>query len=155
MMDITGQASFNDYYRAQKNHALKRNLLITLCLAAIAIYVAVITGEYLFSGFIFIYLAIRPFYMKSRCKKTWEKTPSAHEGEKTYELDEEGFHLNDDANNPSVTHWDKFLKWRESKDTFFLYLSPHMFIFLPKRFIHPDDHDGIRNLLKTKIEPAA
>jgi hypothetical protein len=153
MIEITIQTNFEDYYKAQKNHSLKRSLLITLTLAAISIYIAAVTGEYLFSGLVFAYLAIRPFFMRTRIKRTWEKTPSAHKGSKNYGLDEIGFHSTDDAGNPSVAHWDKFLKWRESKDTFFLYLSPHMYFFLPKKFIQPENHEQVRIILKSKIEP--
>jgi hypothetical protein len=50
-------------------------------------------------------------------------------------------------------HWDRFLKFRESKDTFFLFLAPNMFFFLPKRFISMRDQEGIRSLLQAKLNP--
>lgn len=154
MITVTGKATFEDYLRAQRNHARKRDTAIIISLAAIAIFVAAVGRNYVFSAIVLVYLAIRPLYMRNRTKRSWERTPSAHQGEKSYGLDEAGFHVTDDEGNPSVTHWDKFLKWRESKHTFFLYLSPHMFLFFPKRMVLADDQERIRHLLMEKIEPA-
>jgi hypothetical protein len=153
MITVTGKATFDDYLRAQRDHSRKRDLTIIISLAVIAVFVVAVSRNYVFPAIVLGYLAIRPFYMRSRSKRFWDQTPSAHQGEKSYGLDETGFHATDDEGNPSVTHWDKFLKWRESEHTFFLYLSPHMFLFFPKRLVATEDCARIRQLLKEGIEP--
>ena len=143
--------TFDDYVRAQRNHARKRNVTIVLLLAAFAVFVAVATWNYIFPVFVLTYLAVREFLMRARSKRLWQQTPALHQGQKTFGLDTSGFHGEDDEGHPTVVHWDKFLKYRESKDTFFLYLSPHMFLYLPKRLIAIEDQARIGQLLKENI----
>lgn len=154
MITITGHATFGDYLRAQRNHSRKRDAAIIIILAVIALLVATVSRNYVFPAIVLVYLAFRPLYVWSRCKRSWERTPSAHRGGKTYGFDETGFHTTDDEGHPSVTHWDKFLQWRESKHTFFLHLSPHLFLYFPKRMVSPTDQERLRDLLKERIKPA-
>ncbi len=153
MITVTGQPTFDDYLRAQRHHGRSRALLIAGILGALAILVWLTSRSIIFPAFVVLYvILLRPLYMRVRLRRHWQQTPSAHQGQKTYGLGETGFRTEDDEGHPSVTHWDKFLKFRESKHTFFLYLSPNMYLFLPKRFIGPENQERIRQLLKESIE---
>jgi hypothetical protein len=154
MITITGGATFDDYLRALRKHSRKRDLTIIISLAVMAVIVGAVSRNYVFPAIAFGYIVIRPFYMRYRSRRFWEQTPSAHLVDKAYGLDEIGFHATDDEGLPSVTHWDKFLKWRESRHTFFLYLSPNLFLFFPKRLMAAEDQDRVRNLLREKIKPS-
>ncbi len=152
MITVTGQVTLDDYIRAQLNHSRKYNITFIVLFAIFAMLVALIGKDYIFPGFIFAYLAIRPFYMRARCKRFWKRTPSIQNGSQTWGFDDSGFHTEDDEGNPNITHWDKFIKWRESKDTLFLYLSPRLFVFLPKRFAGVEYQNQIKQLLMEKIK---
>ncbi len=152
MITITGQPGLKDYLRARRCHALRRTLAIVSLLVIAAVVLALITGDYLVPGLIVVYaLVLRPIYMRTYLRRNWQQTPSAHRGEKTYSMNAAGFHAEDDEGNPVVTHWDQFIKFRESRDTFLLYLSPGRYLFLPKRFIDPSQQAEIRQLLKERI----
>ena len=151
MIMIKGQEILDDYVKAQKFHARKRDFIFITSILAISILLAVGSGEYIVPGILLLYLIIRPFYMRIRYTRTWEKTPSFHKSLETYGFDDNGFHTEDDGGNLSVIHWDKFIKWRESKDLFLIYLSPYMFVFLPKRLVNIEEQNQIRELLKLKI----
>jgi hypothetical protein len=151
MIIIKGKEILDDYIKAQKFHARKRDFIFIISTIVIAILVAVGSGEYIFPGILLIYLIIRPSYMRTRYKRTWENTPSFHKSLEANGFDENGFYTEDDGGNLSVIHWDKFIKWRESKEIFLIYLSPHLFVFLPKRLVSPEEQNQIRELLKQKI----
>lgn len=153
MITVTGQATFDDYLRAQRYHSRQHGLTISLTMVVFAIFFAVSLRDYFLSGILLLYVAVRPIYMRWRWKRIWQQTPSAHGGPQTYQMDENGFHMPDSEVISTATHWDKFLKSKESKDAFFLYLSPHMFLFLPKRFIDDTDQEEIRQILSEKIQP--
>ena len=151
MITVTGTATLDDYLDAQRHHARARNLVVPGILAAAAAIVAALSREYAFAVAVCGYLAIRPLYLRGRLKRHWERTPSAHRGERTQGLDGKGFHSTDDDGNPTVVHWANFIKWRESKRTFFLYLGPHYFVYLPKRLVAPEDQERLRSLLRETI----
>ena len=152
MITVTGEPDFTDYLRAQRFQGRRRHLLVVLILAALTALVMAVSRNYIFAGSVLLYLvALRPIYVRVRLKRMWQQTPSAHQGMKHFGFDEVGLHLKDDEGNPSVTHWDKFLKFKESKHTFFLHLSPLMYLYIPKRFMGPSDQDRVRKLLKKKI----
>lgn len=153
MITVTGQPGFDDYLRAQRYHGRSRALLISGILGALALLVWLTSNDPIFPAVVALYVfVVRPLYIRVHLKRRWERTPSAHGKEKTYGLDENGFHSADDEGKPCITHWDKFLKFRESKATFLLYLSPHQYIYLPKRFMNPQDQEATRTLLTEKIE---
>lgn len=151
MITVTGQLTFDDYIVAMKYHLLKRNLFFIFLFIGAA-FVTTVNREYFVSGVFFVYLAIRPFYFRSHYKRIWEQTPSFDKLSETYGFDEDGFHTKDDNENLSILHWDNFIKWKEAKNTILIYLAPHQFIFLPKRFVRADEQNRIKELLKQKIE---
>ncbi len=145
MITITVQPTFGDFYQAARYHARMRDLKIVLVLAVLTV-AAMMWHRYLFVGLALVYLVLRPLHMRARCRQVWEQTPSAHRGPTTYRLDEIGLH-EQGAGHTALTRWDNFLEFRESKDAFLLYLSPHLYVFLPKRFIEPPQQEAIRELL--------
>jgi hypothetical protein len=156
MLRITGQVVFDDYLRAQRYHERSRTILIAVILGGMAVLAWLSTRNLLFPAFAALYVVVvRPVYVRLRLKRHWQQTPSAHAGERTYGLDESGFHAEDDEGNTVVTHWDKFLKFRETSHSFLLYLSPRMYVFLPKRFMNPEDQQEIQELLERRIGPTS
>jgi hypothetical protein len=152
MITVEGQPTFDDYRRAQRFHGLVRTVIVSGVLVAMALFMWVVSQSIVFSSIVVLYVFVmRPFFVRYRLKRQWQQTPSFHQGQRTYGLDEAGFHSRDDEGRPTLLHWSRFLKFRESKDTFLLYLAPNMYLFLPKRFISPQDQDGIRSLLKAKL----
>ena len=121
MITITGRPTFDDYVRVQRYHGRFRALLIAGILGAMAVLAWLTSRNLFFPGLVLLYVVVlRPLYTRVRLKRRWDQTPSAHRGDKTYGLDETGFHLEDDEGTPTVTHWDKFLKFRSSKHSFLL-----------------------------------
>ncbi|HEY4146086.1 YcxB family protein [Pinirhizobacter sp.] len=52
----------------------------------------------------------------------------------------------------SVKPWSDYLKWKEGKSVFLLYLSDHMFQIVPKRFFAAhEDIDAFRNVIRQSI----
>jgi len=48
--------------------------------------------------------------------------------------------------------WSDFLKWKEGKTLFVVYISDNMFQLVPKRFFSlPEDVTSFRNLLNAKV----
>ena len=155
MISVVLQPTFDDYLRAYRYHARSRTLLIVGLLAGLAALMWFVSRHLVFPVSIAVYvIVLRPIIHRFRLKRCWEKTPSAHCGQKTYGFDEVGVHWKDDEGNLSVTHWDKFLKFRESKHSFLLYFGPHLYMSIPKRFLSCEDQEEIRGLLKDKQPPA-
>ena len=52
----------------------------------------------------------------------------------------------------SVKPWTDFLKWKEGKNVFLLYVSDHLFHVVPKRFFAAhEDIDAFRNIMRQAI----
>ena len=47
-------------------------------------------------------------------------------------------------------HWDKFIKYAESKRNFLLYLTKNLYIIIPKAKLAKEDVDDLRDLLHKK-----
>ncbi len=153
MITVTGQRTFKDYLRAQLYHGRSRALLIAGILGTMALLLWLTSRNVLVPAFVALYvIMLRPVYMRVRLKRVWDQTPSSHRGEITNRLDETGFHSKDDEGNPTVTHWDNFSKFRSSKHSFLLYLSPNLYLFLPKRFMSPAEQQERHRLLTERIE---
>lgn len=149
---IAWDPTFDDYLRAQTFHARVTRIILSLVLIAMAIFLWAITRRVIAPSLIVFYvIAAQPLLIRLRLKRIWRLTPALHKGQRFHALDESGLHSQDDDGRPTVLHWNRFLKFRESKDTFFLYLAPNMFVFLPKRFIGLRDQDDIRSLLTAKL----
>ncbi len=153
---IAWDPTFDDYLRAQTFHARVARIILSSVLIAMAILLWAISRRAIVPSLIVLYvIAVQPLLIRFRLKRFWRLTPALHKGQRFHELDDSGLHSRDDDGRPTVLHWNRFLKFRESKDTFFLYLAPNMFVFLPKRFISLRDQDGIRSLLTAKLDPGA
>jgi len=51
-----------------------------------------------------------------------------------------------------VKPWSDYLKWKEGKSVFLLYMSDHMYQVIPKHFFSsPDEVNSFRNLLEQKV----
>ena len=150
MIDVAGEITFDDYVRAQRVHGRRQTVVVSVLLVAIA-GISVLFAPYAFGALLLVYLAVRPVVFRARCRRLWNQTPAVRQGEISYGLDERGLHMRDDEGRPAVTHWDKFLKFRESRDFFLLYLSPRLFVYLPKRLISAEDQEGVRRLLAEQI----
>lgn len=152
MITVTGQLTFADFQRARRTHRWRYDLTFALVLLAMAALLVLVAQDYIFPTVLVVYVVVvRPLWLRSRWKAIWRRTPSFHQGRLTYCLDETGFHSEDDEGRPSVIHWDKFIKFKESIHTFLLYLGPHLYVFLPKRWIGPDDQEAIRVLAMERI----
>ncbi|NQT91230.1 MAG: YcxB family protein [Lentisphaerae bacterium] len=152
MITVIAQPEFEDYLRAQRHHGRARMLVVAGILGAMGFFVWLMSGNLLLPAFVALYLvALRPLYMHLRLKRQWRQTPSAHRGQRTCILDEIGFHSEDDEGTMTVTHWDKFLKFRSSRHSFFLYLSPNMYLYLPRRFMSSSDQEATQKLLTESI----
>jgi hypothetical protein len=151
---IAWDPTFDDYLRAQTFHARVSRTILSLVLIALAIFLWAISRRVIVPSLIVLYvIAVQPLLIRLRLRRYWRLTPALHKGQRFHALDESGLHSRDDDGRPTVLHWNRFLKFRESKDTFFLYLAPNMFVFLPKRFIGLRDQDGIRSLLAARLTP--
>lgn len=152
MIRVVVQPTFDDYLRAQRYHARSRTLLIAGLLGGMAALMWLASRHLIFPVAVALYvIVLRPIIHRFRLKRCWEQTPSAHSGQKTYGFDVIGLHWEDDEGNLSVTHWDKFLKFRESNHSFLLYFGPNLYMSLPKRFLSCEDRDAIRGLLRENI----
>ena len=153
MITVTGEATFDDYRPAQRNNTWKQELLIACVLLSAGAFVAYLEKHYIiFLIIVIVYLlGARPLYWQFRLKRNWNKISSTYSGQRRYGFDEAGFHMTDDVGKSTVSPWDQFLKFRESKDTFFLHVNPSWYIFLPKRLINESDQDKIRELLQSRI----
>jgi len=145
------EPTFDDYFRAWRYHTRIRTVIIIAVLVFAALVVWFATRNLIVPAIVALYIAVRPLYMRFRLKRFWERTPSVNRESITFELDEKGFHSRDDEGRPCVTHWDKFMKYRESKGYFLLYFSPVLYLSLPKRVMTPEDQEAIRALLTKNI----
>jgi hypothetical protein len=112
----------------------------------------ILTKNYFFLIFFLAYaLVVRPLLTRFRLKRIWEQTPTAHKGYMEFGFDERGLHKKDDEGNPLTSHWDRFLKYRESSDLFLFYMSPVLYLFIPKRFMTPEQQDTLRVLAREHV----
>lgn len=152
MIKISGQPTFDDYLKAQRFHGRSRAWTIGAILLGFAVIVLISNHSWVFPTCMVAYVfVLRPIFIHLRLKSHWRQTPSACGKEQSYDLDESGVHAEDDDGNPVVSHWDKFLKFKESKDSFLLYASPRLYLFFPKRFMNSDDQEATRRLLAEKL----
>jgi len=79
----------------------------------------------------------------------FKRQPAAH-GVHTAELDDNGVF----AKSPiaeSRYSWDMFIDWVESKTVFLCYMSPRMFVIIPKREMKAGDVSALRSLLQRNV----
>jgi YcxB-like protein len=95
-------------------------------------------------------LIVSPIQFRYRVKRNWDRYPRIR---KDFDItvSPAGVDVLDDRENPSHSAWDNFLRFRESKSLFLLFLSPLLPLCLPKRLIAAGDIEGLRELLSSAI----
>ncbi len=152
MVKVTGEATFDDYRRARQKQTLKYEIAIAVILLGLSLYVAIWQKHYVFLIIVLIYLLIgRPYYNRFKIKRDWREISAGYRGEKTYQFDEAGFHTTNEEGKPAMSPWGNFRRFRESKETFYLYFDSQGYIFIPKRLMETSEQDALRELLRNSL----
>lgn len=144
---IEGKLQFEEYFDSHKKAAqMPRSVLRTVVvLGGLFVVVlnlpksaidSVFSSWQLFFGFgLIVYgLVVSPLQFRYRVQRNWNRYPAAHRQQR-FSFDNNGMTTIDDVGNPAVTNWDKFIRWSETKSSFMLYISPLLWIVVPKRLL--------------------
>ena len=145
---------FDDYYDAKRfsERKRRRNLFGTLCLLGVGI--SILRGDIYFLLLVIVYmLIIRPLIFNKRLKKNWQSSPIYNQTEIYYMFDDMGMHGKDDEGRLTTIHWNKFVKYSESKRSFLVYITEYLYYIIPKNRIKEDYVEKLRELLQEKITP--
>ena len=159
---LKGCLAFDEYLECHEILAAKRRLwirgIITVYGAGMAIYGMVFAPSppdvalTMIGAFFVAYgFVLSPIQFRYRVKRNWDRYPKI---KKDFDIKilPDGLQIMDDKGNPSHTSWGSFLRFRESKSLFLLYLSPLLPLCLPKRLVAEAEIDGLRAIISTSIE---
>lgn len=159
---LKGTLTFEEYLECHKILAAKRRISlrgVVILGGALFLLLGVLgrgeesgsTRVILGAIFLFYGAVLSPILFRFRVKRNWNQYPRIRdEFDITIQLD--GVQSIDDKGNPTHTAWDSFIRFRESKSLFLLYLSPFLPICLPKRLVMEEELDGLRTVLESSIE---
>jgi hypothetical protein len=143
---VEGTLQFAEYFDAHKKAAqIRRAVLRTIGLLGGLFFILYQPGSMAepvwsnwpstFGTILILYvLVISPIQFRYRVKRNWSRYPALHKKQRL-SFDHTGVTSVDDVGNPALTKWNKFIKWRETKLTFMLFLSPHLWTVVPKRLL--------------------
>ena len=84
-------------------------------------------------------------------RRRWSQYPALRKGAVEMALSADGITSSDDEGNPVVSKWENFTKWREDSTTFLMYMSPHLWLSIPKRLLHREEIETVKEILGTCI----
>jgi hypothetical protein len=144
---IEGKLQFDEYFdthkkAAQVRRSILRTVMVLLGLSIIVLYLRESVTFTLASSLqltvgitLIVYgLVISPLQFRYRVQRNWNRFPAAHR-QCRFSFDTSGMTSFDDFGNKSVTKWNYFIKLRESKSSFMLFMSPLLWIVVPKRLL--------------------
>ena len=139
---ITYQISEDDYLKALILGGLfswKYYLRVSLIalLLAVMLFIAPETGQYMAAGgligvVIFIVLA-RYVILPAKIRKNYQKYKLMHD-EVGIQLEDEGIH-HTVPDGEQLIRWEKIVKWRHNYAYILLYISPRLFLVIPKSIV--------------------
>ncbi|MBM4031550.1 MAG: YcxB family protein [Planctomycetes bacterium] len=86
-----------------------------------------------------------------RVRRRWAHYPALRETPLDLTFGDEGVFGTDDAGNPGLMSWQRFIRWKEDEAVFLLYLSPHLWLAIPKRLMEPAEAEKLRALFRTRV----
>jgi hypothetical protein len=144
---IDGKLRFQEYLEAHKKAALLRRSILPTVVVLGGLFAVVYTLSISLAesdmlslqlgfgiGLIVYGLVLSPLQFRYRVKRNWNRYPAAHKQQKVF-FDSSGVTTIDDVGNPAVTKWSKFINLKETKSSFLLFLSPLLWIIVPKRLL--------------------
>lgn len=161
---IKGTYTADDLIAAQRLHLRPRPvlrvvgivLLALACVAAVAMFVGPVAADTpsvvkwallaSIAYFPILFAVLIPY----RARRSFRQRKDLQR-ETSFAASEDGIHLQGE-NMQGTKPWSDYLKWKEGKRTFLVYLSDNMFHVVPKRFFDPESEvAGFRALLEQKV----
>ena len=157
-VQVSGQLSFDEYYRHHKIVARIRRLIIQLIFFAVAFdsfykfytyYPERFLSTQLWLGIILCLYAliISPLLFKWRCHRLWNKYPLIQDPF-TYTINKQGFTAGD--SDEPIIEWDKIIKIKEKSGLFIFFVSPINGLILPARCMEEQEQHNLRELINKK-----
>jgi hypothetical protein len=158
---LKGTHLYQDYMAAHRLN--RRTLRLGLRVASVAIGALTIALEAIASGpsdllsvlagafFVAWGLFLSDVVFRLRVRRRWKQYPAAQSHFLDLTLCDDGLFGVDDVGNSTVSKWERFSVWKESKDIFLLYMSPRLWLTLPKRLLQPGDVEVARRILSAHV----
>jgi hypothetical protein len=151
---ITYKLEFHDHLEALRYHHRFQTILVAAALLGMGIAFWILQGVWYLLAIVLVYVIVgRPYLVRRRLWRDWQRTSPAARPETTYELDAEGLHGTSEDGQPTTTPWERFHRVHESNNLFLLYLSPRVFLCLPKRALGTREQNELRRLLREHVGP--
>jgi len=98
-----------------------------------------------------VYILLMFFvYLPYRARRTYRQRKGIQR-QLALSISDRGIYA-ENENGSATTPWGDFIKWKEGKSLFLLYLSDSSFLVVPKRFFSPEtDTELFRKVLKDKV----
>ena len=154
---IDGKLQFDEYFDTQKMATQSRRSILRTIMVFGGIFLIVPnlpdtstasgypSWQLIFGIALLVYgLIVSPLQFRYRVRRNWNRYPAAHMRQRFF-FDNTGMTIIDDVGNPAITKWNKFVKWRETESTFMLFLSPLLWVIIPKRLL------GIEKVLEFRV----
>lgn len=156
MIDVRGALAFDDYARAYRAHTRKMTLVLWAVVAVVC--VGIVLGlegpnRWIWVGALVAYvLALRPILAHRQLKKQWQALPPFKRENFNVTFDEHGIHTTTDDAEPIDQSWQGVRSARETEDLILLYLTPTLYLFVPKRMLTEEELEKLRTLIRRRVE---
>jgi hypothetical protein len=151
---ITYTLEFRDHLEALRYHHRTQTALVAAVLFGMGILFWVLQGTWYVLACVLAYVLVaRPYIVRQRLWRNLQRTGQTNQPPTTYEFDEEGLHGTTDGGQPATTPWGQFHRVHESPELFLLYLSPRVFLCLPKRALATREQNELRRLCREHVTP--
>ena len=156
MSDVrfTGEYVFEDFLDSHQTAAAKRRLVIRVIIGIVGMLMlvqeswwerglglAALGYAFFISGLIFRRLV----------KLQWAAFPPARKRAAGMRFGREGVESADDEGKPSLVPWERFTRWSEGPRVILLFMSPHLWLMVPKRLLHEKQLRDLREMLTERL----
>lgn len=158
---FTGYLTFAEYFESRQAVVSRvsfwTDAVVLLCGAAMLVWGALlpdgtdrVTAVLLGAAMVFCAVVVLPGLVALLARRDWARSPRIKKQFSTT-VGREGVTSLDDRGHPSHLDWGNFIRFRESKSLFLLFLAPRFAMCLPKRLLPESEHGDFRMLVASAI----
>jgi hypothetical protein len=151
---VSYHVTFEENLEALRYDHRRQTIFIGLAMVTCGVLYWWLKGNWIPLPLVVLYvMAVRPYLARQRLKRDWDRKQPANPVETVYEIDAEGVHSTSPNGERTTLGWDRFLRVHESPNLFLLYLTPRLFLCVPKRAFDGADEQDARRLFRENVNP--
>ena len=151
---FVGEYTFEDFLASHRAAAAKRRLMIRVIIGIVG-FLMLVQESWLERGLgvaALVYACfISGWIFRRLVKLQWGAFPEVRKQAAGMCFGDEGVERVDHSGRPSLIPWGQFTRWSEGPEVVLLFMSAHLWLMVPKRFLDEKQLRDLRALLSERI----